>query len=64
MLREALRLLEEDGVIERGADPRRRQIARPSSRPPSFNAPIEDMLRARAPLTVKIVRTETITATS
>ncbi len=64
VLREALRLLEEDGVIERGADPRRRQIARPSSRPPSFNAPIEDMLRARAPLTVKIVRTETITATS
>jgi GntR family transcriptional regulator len=64
VLREALRLLEEDGVIERGTDPRRRQIARPSSRPPSFNAPIEEMLQARAPLEVKVIRTETIAATS
>lgn len=64
VLREALRLLEEDGVIERGADPRRRQIARPSSRPPSFNAPLEDMLQASAALEVKVIRTETIAATS
>lgn len=64
VLREALRLLEEDGVIERSADPRRRQIARPSARPPSFHAPLEEMLQARAPLRVKVVRTELIAATS
>ena len=64
VLREALRLLEEDGVIERAVDPRRRQIARPSSRPPSFNAVLEDMLQASASLKIKVVRTETITATS
>lgn len=64
VLREALRLLEEDGVIERGVDPRRRQIAQPSLRPPSFNAPLEDMLHARVPLKVKVIRTEIIAATS
>lgn len=64
VLREALRLLEEDGVIERGVDPRRRQIAQPSARPPSFHAPLEEMLQARAPLKVRVVRTETIAATS
>ena len=64
VLREALRLLEEDGVIERGIDPRRRQIAQPSLRPPSFNAPLEEMLHALGPLKVKVIRTEMIAATS
>ncbi|MDF2373444.1 MAG: GntR family transcriptional regulator [Rhizobiaceae bacterium] len=64
VLREALRLLEEDGVIERGVDPRRRQLAAPSARPPSFNAPLEEMLHAARPLTVKIIRTEPIAPTS
>lgn len=64
VLREALRLLEEDGFIERGVDPRRRQLARPSSRPPAFNAPLEDMLHAAVPLDIQIVRTEEIAPTS
>jgi GntR family transcriptional regulator len=64
VLREALRLLEEDGVIERGADPRRRQLAKPSSRPPTFNAPLEDMLQATAPLRVEIIRTEPVAITN
>lgn len=45
-------------------DPRRRQIAQPSLRPPSFNAPLEEMLHARGPLKVKVVSTEMIAATS
>jgi|GEM_PF-6813732 len=64
VLREALRLLEEDGFIERGIDPRRRQLARPSARPPAFNAPLEDMLHAATPLDIQIVRTEQIRPTS
>ncbi|GAA2229104.1 GntR family transcriptional regulator [Herbiconiux moechotypicola] len=64
VLREALRLLEEDGVIERGADPRRRQLARPSSKPPAFNAPLEEMLQASGPLTVDVVRTERLSVTN
>lgn len=64
VLREALRLLEEDGVIERGTDPRRRQLAKPSSRPPTFNAPLEDMLQATAPLRVEVIRTEPVAITN
>ena len=64
VLREALRLLEEDGVIERGLDPRRRQLARVAARPPSFTAPLEEMLKGSAPLTVKVMRTEPIAPTS
>lgn len=64
VLREALRLLEEDGFIERGVDPRRRQLARASSRPPAFNAPLEDMLHAASPLQIQVVRTEEIKPTS
>lgn len=64
VLREALRLLEEDGVIARGVDPRRRQLASPSSRPPAFNAPLEEMLLASAPLCVDVVRTEVIDTTN
>jgi GntR family transcriptional regulator len=64
VLREALRLLEEDGVIVRGADPRRRQLAHPSSRPPAFNAPLEDMLQGPAPLRVDVIRTELVDTTN
>ncbi|WP_417676860.1 GntR family transcriptional regulator [Roseibium sp.] len=64
VLREALRLLEEDGIIERGVDPRRRQLAMPSSRPPAFNAPLEDMLHAAGRITIKVVRTEPISPTA
>lgn len=64
VLREALRLLEEDGFIERGVDPRRRQLAGPSSRPPAFNAPLEDMLHASVKLDIQIVRTDEIKPTS
>lgn len=64
VLREALRLLEEDGIIERGVDPRRRQLAMPSSRPPAFNAPLEDMLHTANPITIKVVRTELIAPTA
>ncbi|GAA1705608.1 hypothetical protein GCM10009808_24480 [Microbacterium sediminicola] len=64
VLREALRLLEEDGVIERGADPRRRQLAHPGTRPPSFNAPLEEMLRAQNAITVEVVRTERLDVTN
>ncbi len=64
VLREALRLLEEDGVIERGVDPRRRQLARSASRPASFTSPLEDMLKGSTPLTVKVMRTEPIAPTS
>tara|TARA_R110000751_G_scaffold259709_3_gene359004 strand:+ start:42158 stop:42952 length:795 start_codon:yes stop_codon:yes gene_type:complete len=64
VLREALRLLEEDGFIERGTDPRRRQLARPSAQPPAFNAPLEDMLHAAGPLDVQIVRSDVIRPTS
>ncbi|MCI5078645.1 GntR family transcriptional regulator [Oricola sp.] len=64
VLREALRLLEEDGFIERGVDPRRRQLARPSARPPSFNAPLEDMLHAAVPFDIQIVRSDELKPTS
>lgn len=64
VLREALRLLEEDGVIERGSDPRRRQLAHPSARPPSFTAPLEEMLRAQGVITVDVVRTERLDVTN
>lgn len=64
VLREALRLLEEDGFIERGVDPRRRQLAGPSARPPAFNAPLEDMLHAGMKLDIQVVRTEEIKPTS
>ena len=64
VLREALRLLEEDGFIERGVDPRRRQLAHPSARPPAFNAPLEDMLNAAVPLAIQIVRSEELRPTS
>ncbi|GAA1466499.1 GntR family transcriptional regulator [Microbacterium thalassium] len=64
VLREALRLLEEDGIIERGADPRRRQLAHPSARPPAFNAPLEEMLRATGRMRVDVVRTERLTSTN
>lgn len=64
VLREALRLLEEDGFIERGADPRRRQLARPSARPPSFNAPLEEMLHAALPFDIQVVRNDEIKPTS
>ena len=64
VLREALRLLEEDGVIERGVDPRRRQLARAAGKPPSFNAPLEDMLKGSVPLTIRVIRTEAIAPTS
>ena len=64
VLREALRLLEEDGVIVRGADPRRRQLAPPSSQPPSFNAPLEEMLLGPAPLRVDVIRTELVDTTN
>jgi GntR family transcriptional regulator len=64
VLREALRLLEEDGVIERGVDPRRRQLARAESKPPSFNAPLEEMLKGSVPLTIKVIRTEALAPTS
>lgn len=64
VLREALRLLEEDGVIVRGADPRRRQLAPPTSRPPAFNAPLEEMLLGSAPLRVDVVRTELVDTTN
>jgi ribosomal protein S25 len=64
VLREALRLLEEDGVVVRGADPRRRQLAPPSALPPAFNAPLEDMLQGPAPLRVDIIRTELVDTTN
>lgn len=64
VLREALRLLEEDGFIERGVDPRRRQLARPSARPPAFNAPLEQMVHAAEPFDIQIVRTDQIKPTS
>lgn len=64
VLREALRLLEEDGFIERGIDPRRRQLAQPSARPPAFNAPLEQMVHAASPFTIQIVREEEIEATN
>jgi GntR family transcriptional regulator len=64
VLREALRLLEEDGVIVRGADPRRRHLATPSARPPSFTAPLEEMLLGPAPLRVNVVRTDLIDTTN
>jgi GntR family transcriptional regulator len=64
VLREALRLLEEDGVIVRGADPRRRQLAPPSSRPPSFSAPLEEMLMGPAPLRVDVIRTDLVDTTN
>ncbi|MDJ0933088.1 GntR family transcriptional regulator [Breoghania sp.] len=64
VLREALRLLEEDGIIERGIDPRRRQLAMPSSRPSAFNAPLEDMLYAGDRISVRVIRTELIVPTA
>lgn len=64
VLREALRLLEEDGVIERAADPRRRQLAHPGARPPAYNAPIEEMLRTHGQLSVEVVRTERVSSTN
>jgi DNA-binding GntR family transcriptional regulator len=64
VLREALRLLEEDGVIERAADRRRRQLAAPSVRPPAFNAPLEEMLQASGPLAVDVVRSEHVDSTA
>jgi GntR family transcriptional regulator len=64
VLREALRLLEEDGVIERSRDPRRRQLATPSSRPAAFNAPLEEMLHAARPLRIEVIRTEPISSTN
>jgi GntR family transcriptional regulator len=64
VLREALRLLEEDGVVVRGADHRRRQLAPPSALPPAFNAPLEDMLQGPAPLRVDVIRTELVDTTN
>ena len=63
VLREALRLLEEDGVIERADDPRRRRLALPSARPPAFNAPLEEMLHATSALHIDVVRTEELDST-
>ncbi|MDO8383026.1 MAG: GntR family transcriptional regulator [Microbacterium sp.] len=63
VLREALRLLEEDGVIERADDPRRRRLALPSARPPAFNAPLEEMLHATSTLNLDVVRTEEVAST-
>jgi len=64
VLREALRLLEEDGVIERAADPRRRQLASPAARPPAFNAPLEDMLLVSGAIETRVVRHGPLTPTS
>lgn len=56
VLREALRLLEEDGVIERAADPRRRQLAAPGVRPPAFSAPLEDIVSGVRDLRAQVMR--------
>ncbi|WP_434287804.1 GntR family transcriptional regulator [Celeribacter sp. SCSIO 80788] len=64
VLREALRLLEEDGVIERAADPRRRQLAAPGKRPPAFSAPLEEIVTGAGALTAKVMRHGTISTTN
>ncbi|KGB83133.1 hypothetical protein JT55_03375 [Rhodovulum sp. NI22] len=64
VLREALRLLEEDGVIERAVDPRRRQLAQPGSNPPAFNAPLEQMLSVSGEMSLRVVRHGPLAPTS
>lgn len=64
VLREALRLLEEDGVIERASDPRRRQLARPNNRAPAFNAPLEEMLQGGDAFETRVVRHGPLATTS
>lgn len=63
VLREALRLLEEDGVIQRSADPRRRQLAPAGARPVAFSAPLEEMLQSEGRVDVEVKRTERVTPT-
>jgi GntR family transcriptional regulator len=63
VLREALRLLEEDGVIQRSADPRRRQLAPAGTRPVAFSAPLEEMLQSPGRVVVEVNRTERVRPT-
>ncbi|SFJ97621.1 GntR family transcriptional regulator [Celeribacter neptunius] len=64
VLREALRLLEEDGVIERAADPRRRQLAAPGKRPPAFSAPLEEIVTGAGELKAKVMRHGALSTTN
>ncbi|MGI3166771.1 GntR family transcriptional regulator [Pseudooceanicola sp. 200-1SW] len=64
VLREALRLLEEDGVIERAADPRRRQLAASGKRPPAFSAPLEDIVTGAGELSARVVRDGPLASTN
>ncbi|MBY5972675.1 winged helix-turn-helix domain-containing protein [Ferrimonas balearica] len=64
VLREALRLLEEDGVIERAADPRRRQLAASGKRPPAFSAPLEDIVSGTGELRARVVRDGPLASTN
>ncbi len=63
VLREALRLLEEDGILQRGADRRRRLLAEPPGKAPGFHAPLEDLLQVSGDLQVEVVRADVIPAT-
>lgn len=63
VLREALRLLEEDGVIQRSADPRRRQLAPPGARPVAFSSPLEAMLHTEGRVEVQVSRNERVRPT-
>jgi len=51
VLREALLLLEEDGILERGAG-RRRSVASPARPPAGFTSPLETLVRTSHPLRV------------
>jgi GntR family transcriptional regulator len=64
VLREALRLLEEDGVLTRGADRRRRHLAVPADRSSGFQAPLEELLQVPGGVRVTVVRSEVLPATS
>jgi DNA-binding GntR family transcriptional regulator len=64
VLREALRLLEEDGVLQRGADRRRRHLADPAGATAGFAAPLEEVLRVPGEPAVRGVRAEVLPATA
>ena len=64
VLREALRLLEEDGVLQRGTDRRRRHLADPAGAAGDFAAPLEEVLQVPGGLTVRGVRAEILPATA
>lgn len=64
VLREALRLLEEDGVLQRGADRRRRHLAVQADRPSGFQAPLEELVSVPGGLRVQVARSELLPATS